>query len=559
MATIGFNSVSPFDVSPHHHHLLINFMTALKQYGVVVDFNSISLKLEDTYEEVRKNPADLSDNLLDRILTDDARLCCTPEHLAYLTRTGKMEYLECWLQQTNEEQVFQVRSGTNLVFTIDDVENYSSSIEDNLWMDYQTSLTTVPGLGDLLLTRGTPEERKTFVRLFGEDLFRDVLVQAPNLLRGSSKNHNRVIKILGKTRNLTKMIEFLKDRHAFNFAQVVNAAMIEGAGGVAVIMEYTDAKSLEEVLASLEERYPELAKNTQTGELHAFTATGVLYKFSKIAYEISKYIARILQSKDGVQILEQTMGEFCDMNLKEQTWSGIEDSFGNKDAISVAERYSSADLRKMDDLCKRLRFRVKLIERGCDLQKIQTTLSQVVNNLSHLHTIIPTFKKSFKFDASEEKRERDIRNCNSEIDQHKNDPKKKGHVKTQKERLKKLIEERADRERKANEKSKAFIEKNGLSGYKVLSEEAEADKSYSAFDKAIRNKGMEESERVYHILMEEIEKSKSDASVTQSNTEKKKVRNRSGKRSTKSQKWNRSKACQRKKNYRGCSGRKTYK
>merc|ERR1719483_1181266 len=493
-------------------------MTALKQYGVVVDFNSISLKLEDTYAEVRKKPAGLSDDLLDRILTDDVRLCCTPEHLAYLTRTdGKMEYLNCWLRQTNEEPVFHIRSGTNLIFTIDDVEKHSSSIEDNLWMDYQTLLTTVPGLGDLLLTRGTSEERKTFVRLFGEDLFRDVLVQAPNLLRGSSKNHNRVIKILGKTRNLTKMIEFLKDRHAFNFAQVVNAAMIEGAGGVAVIMEYTDPESLEEVMASLEERYAELAKNTQTVELHAFTATGVLYKFSKFAYEISKYIARILQSKDGVQILEQTMGEFCDMNLKEQTWSGIEDSFGNKDAFSVAERYSSADLRKMDDLCRRLRFRVKLIERGCDLQKIQTILSQVVNNLSHLHAIIPTFKTCLKFDASEEKR------------------------------------------RKANGKSKAFIEKNGLSDYKVLSEEAEADKSYSAFDKAIRDKGMEESERVYHILMEEIDKFKSDASVTQSNTEKKKVSNRSGKRSTKPQKWNRSKACQRKKNYRGCSGRKTYK
>merc|ERR1719463_301006 len=266
--------------------------------------------------------------------------------------------------------------------------------------------------------------------------------------------------------------------------------MIEGAGGVAVIMEYTDPESLEEVMASLEERYAELAKNTQTVQLHEFTATGVLYKFSKFAYEISQYIARILQSKDGVQILEQTMGEFCDMNLKEQTWSGIEDSFGNKDAISVAERYSPADLRKMDDLCKRLRFRVKLIERGYGLQDIQTQLSQVVNNLSHLHTIIPTFKTCFKFDASEEKRERDIIktcfkfdaseekrerdiiNCNNEINQHKNDPKKKGHVKTQKERLRKLIDERVDRERKANGKSKAFMEKNGLTDYKVLSEEA---------------------------------------------------------------------------------------
>jgi hypothetical protein len=335
--------------------------------------------------------------------------------------------------------------------------------------------------------------------------------------------------------------------------------VFEGAGGVAVIIEYTDPESLEEVMASLEKRYPELAKNTQTVELHVFTATGVLYKFSKFAYQISQYIARTLQAKDGVQILEQTMGEFSDMNLKEQTWSGIEDSFGNKDAISVAERYSEADLRKMDDLCKRLRYRVKLTERGYGLQEIQTELSQVVNNLSHLHTIIPTFKTNFKLDASEEKRERNIRNCEDEIYQHENDPKKKGHVKTQKERLKKLIDERADRKRKANGKSKAFMEKNGLSDYKVLSEEAEADKSYSAFDKAIRDKGMEESERVYHILMEEIEKVKSDASVTQSNTEKKKASNRSGKRSTKPQKRNRSKACQRKKNYRGCSGKKTYK
>merc|ERR1719383_1159401 len=103
------------------------------------------------------------------------------------------------------------------------------------------------------------------------------------------------------------------------------------------------------------------------------------------------------------------------------------------------------------------------------------------------------------------------------------------------------------------------MEKNSLKDYKVLSEEAEADKSYSAFDKAIRDKGMEECERVYHILMEEIEKFKSDASVTQSNTEKKKVSNRSGKRSTKSQRWNRSKACQRKENYCRYSGRKTYK
>jgi len=46
------------------------------------------------------------------------------------------------------------------------------------------------------------------------------------------------------------------------------------------------------------------------------------------------------------------------------------------------------------------------------------------------------------------------------------------------------------------------MEKNGLSNYKVLSEEAEPDKSDSAFDKAKRDKGMEESERVYHILME---------------------------------------------------------
>jgi len=62
------------------------------------------------------------------------------------------------------------------------------------------------------------------------------------------------------------------------------------------------------------------------------------------------------------------------------------------------------------------------------------------------------------------------------------------------------------------------MEKNGLSDYEVLSEKAEADKSYSVFVESIRGKGMEESERVYHILMEEIEKFKSDASVTQSNT-----------------------------------------
>jgi len=59
------------------------------------------------------------------------------------------------------------------------------------------------------------------------------------------------------------------------------------------------------------------------------------------------------------------------------------------------------------------------------------------------------------------------------------------------------------------------MEKNGLSDYEVLSEKAEADKSYSVFVESIRGKGMEESERVYHILMEEIEKFKSDASVTQ--------------------------------------------
>merc|ERR1719285_499766 len=351
-------------------------------------------------------------------------------------------------------------------------------------------------LEDSKLTNGTSEEKKNIVREFGENLFAGKLICKPNLLRGSSKNHDCVIKIVGKASNYKKLLEF--------------------------------------------------------------KAYGPLYNYSKLAYEIIQYIRAILLFKDGKKILQQTMGEFNVLNLAEQTWSGIEDAFENKDASSVAERYSKEDLMKMSDLSRRLRFRYKqIVEKGYGLRQIQAELKDVFA-LSHLHAIIPDFKTCLTFDPKREKRVRDIRDCDKEIKEHEGKQGKERHVAHKRLKRKNLIDEGKNREIKAKEKSKDFIEKNGLSDYKVLCEGYETDKSYSAFDKAICDKGMDEIERVYHIFMEVIEKINHDQSVTQSNTEKKKnVSSQSGKRPTKSQKG--SSKPRRKKNNRGYSGRKTNK
>merc|ERR1711874_303484 len=119
-------------------------------------------------------------------------------------------------------------------------------------------------------------------------------------------------------------------------------------------------------------------------------------------------VKAILLFKDGKKILQLTMGEFTDLNLAEQTWSGMEDAFENKDASSVAERYSKKDLMKMSDLARRLSFRLELLEKGYDLRQIQAELKDVFA-LSHLHAIIPDFKMCLKFDHKKEKRDRDIR------------------------------------------------------------------------------------------------------------------------------------------------------
>jgi len=253
------------------------------------------------------------------------------------------------------------------------------------------------------------------------------------------------------------------------------------------------------------------------------------------------------------------MGEkFGALNLADQTWSGIEDAFENKHASSVAGRYSAEALRSMSDLSRRLSFRFKLIvQKGYDLRQIQAKQKDVFD-LSHLHAKIPDFKTCLKFDAKKEKRDKDILDCQMEIKKYEDILGKEKHVAHKRDKLNNLIQEGKNREEKAKEKSKDFMEKNGLIDYKVLYMEDETDESYSAFDEAICDKGMEEIERVYHIIMEVIEKINHDQSVTQSNTEKKKnVSNQSGKRSTKPQKGN-LKPRQRKNN-RGYSCRKTNK
>jgi len=313
-------------------------------------------------------------------------------------------------------------------------------------------------------------------------------------------------------------------------------------------------ESLKDVEVSLDDA--ELAKNAQLVELLEFKAYGPLYNYSKLAYEIIQKIKAILLFKYGKEILKQTMGEFSYLNLAEQTWGGMEDAFENKDASSVAERYSKEDLRKMSDLSRRLSFRLELLEKGYDLRQIQTELKDVFA-LSHLHAIIPDFKTCLTFDHKKEKRDRDIRDCDKEIQEHQGKQGKERHVAHKRLKRKNLIDEGKNREEKAKEKSKEFIEKNGLSGYEVLSEEDETYKSYSAFDKTICEKGMDEIERVYHIFMEVIEKINHDRSVTQSNTEKKNVSNQSGKRPTKPQKGNSKPG--RRKNNRRYSGRKTNK
>jgi len=358
----------------------------------------------------------------------------------------------------------------------------------------------------------------------------------------------------GKASNYKTLLEFFQNRKAFDLNQVLNAAVVPGETGVTFILELNNPESLKDCKVSL---YAELEKNTQPVELLEFKAYGPLYNYSKLAYEIIQYIRAILLFKDGEEILQQTMGEFNVLNLAEQTWSGIEDAFENKDASSVAERYSKENLMKMSDLSRRLSFRYKqIVEKGYDLRQIQAELKDVFA-LSHLHAIIPDFKTCLTFDPKKEKRVRDIKDCDKEIKEHEGKQGKERHVAHKRLKRKNLIDEGKNREEKAKEKSKDFIEKNGLSDYKVLCEEYETDKSYSAFDKAICDKGMDEIERVYHIFMEVIEKINHDRSVTQSNTEKKNVSNQSGKRPTKPQKG--SSKPRRKKNNRGYSGRKTNK
>jgi len=410
-------------------------------------------------------------------------------------------------------------------------------------------------LEDPRLTNGTSEEKKNIVREFGENLFAGKLICKPNLLRGCSKNHDCVIKFVGKPSSYKKMLEFFQNPKAFDLNQVINAAVVQGEGGVIYILEFKSPESLKDAEISLD---AELAKNTQSVELGAFKVLGPLYNYSKLAYEISQYIKAILLFKDGEEILKQTMGKFNALNLAEQTWGGIEDAFENKNASSVAERYSKEGLMKMSDLSRRLSFLYKLIvEKGYGLRQIQAERKDVFA-LSHLHAMIPHFKTCLKFDPRKEKRDKDILDCDKEIKEHKGKPGKERHVAHKRAKRKNLIDEGKNREEKAKEKSKDFIEKNGLAGYKVLYEEDETDKSYSAFDKAICEKGMDEIERVYHIFMEVIEKINHDQSVTQSNTEKKKnVSSQSGKRPTKAQKG--SSKPRRRKNNRGYSGRKTNK
>merc|ERR1712156_139035 len=106
--------------------------------------------------------------------------------------------------------------------------------------------------------------------------------------------------------------------------------------------------------------------------------------------------------------------------------------------------------------------------------------------------IIPDFKMCLKFDHKKEKRDRDIRDCDKEIKEHEGKQGKERHVAHKRLKRKNLIDEGRNREEKAKEKSKDFMEKNGLSDYEVLYDEYETDKSYYAFDKTICEKGMDE-------------------------------------------------------------------
>lgn len=370
------------------------------------------------------------------------------------------------------------------------------------------------------------DERKYSLCKIGECIFGSVLIVSPALLRGDSESYDRVVKILAKPRSFDLMLEFLKDS---DFSDVIRAAVIKGAQGVAFIMEFDTSGALQALKEILEENYADLDKNTQISQLNpeTFLATGPLYKATKLAYANYGVKNAILQLEFGEEVLAHTLGKFGKRNLRQLDWQGFERSFGNQHAQSVAERHSAEDLMEMTDLFNKLKFRLQLLEDGNDFQMIQQVLSNYVNNLTYLHRVVAHFKECFAIDPTALKRKEVMENCKKEIAKYKQNVenyRKKGHVRTNEQRLAKLQKEEADCNRKAKEKSKSFLKKNSLDDYEVLHLESEYnDEALAAFDEAILAKEDGERERVYHILMAEIEKSKSDESVTQSKTEKKKV------------------------------------
>lgn len=446
----------------------------------------------------------------------------------------------CVVQLSDGEVVFC--PNWSLSSQVVSVHQPQIEVHDHSFTNYthslQSSRSSSPAsdsgsLGQLDLTNWTlptsgNDERKNSLCEFGEYMFGAVLIVSPGLLRGDSGSYDRLIKVLAKPSSLSLMLEFLK---ATDFSNVIKAAVIKGAQGVSFYMEFDTSEALQALKEILEESYADLEKNTQTVQLNpkTFSVTGPVYKHTKLAYAIYVCIKAILQFKCGEKVIEHTLGKFGELNLRQLDWQGIEKSFGNQDAQSVAERHSEEDLMEMTDLVNKLKFRLKLLEAGNDFQMIQQIIQQVlsrdVNNLTSLHRVVETFKRRFAIDPTAKKRKEIMNNCKKEIAEKRS----KGHVQTNEQRLAKLQKEEADSNRKAKEKSKSFMEKNSLESYKVLHLECEYNgKALAEFDKALEKEDGER-ERVYHILMAEIEKNKLDESVTQSKTEKKKVSTRKAK------------------------------